>query len=346
MDDESACFYVGSRGLLKSCDHRSLNPRSSSWSVDWDIQPQSFKDGDSIYICSSALSDFVNRILPTIQTRFILLTGDSDAQVPIRSLSSAEFDRLITDSRLIVWFSQNLIFSPKEYKKLQFLPIGLDYHTMANNHMYWGPNSSPKTQEDELFAVSRKARPLNERRGFSRLNTCILTSSTHCVSEATEYIAESIGVLHENRPIAYTTFHFAIHRGSRQQAYDQIPKDLVYYEPHQVSRLESWNRQIEYAFVVSPPGEGLDCHRTWEAICLGCIPIMISTPLDNMFDGLPVLIVKSWSDVTRELLDKTVAEYELKEFCLDKLQLKYWVDLVHSYRENNKYETYEVSLHT
>ena len=297
MEDESTCFYVGSRGILKSCIHKSQNPRSSQSSMDWDIQPHTIQDGDSIYICSSALSDFVNRVLPNIHAKFVLVTGDSDSSIPTGPLSSRDFDGLISDNRLIVWFSQNLVFSPKEHQKLQFLPIGLDYHTMANHEMYWGPRTSPKTQEEELFAVAKKACPLIER-----------------------------------IPTAYTTFHFAIHRGSRWQAYHEIPKDLVYYEPNQVNRLESWNRQIEYAFVVSPPGEGLDCHRTWEALCLGCIPIMISTPLDDMFDGLPVLIVKAWSDVSRELLDKTLAEYGMKEWCLDKLQLKYWVDRIGSYR--------------
>lgn len=297
MTDETACVYVGSRGLLKSCDHRSPTPRSSLRFVDNDIQPHVLKDGDTIYVCSSALSDFVNRILPNIRTRFILLSGDSDNQIPIQSLSSPDFDRLINDDRLIVWFSQNLVYSPKSYKKLQFLPIGLDYHTMTNGDTGWGPRSSPKIQEELLFAVSKKARPISER-----------------------------------KPIAYTTFHFAIHRGCRQQAFDQIPKDLVYYEPHNIPRLQSWNRQIEYAFVISPPGEGLDCHRTWEAMCLGCIPIMISTPLDELFEGLPVLIVKAWSDVTQELLDNAIAEYSQKEWCLEKLQLKYWVDLINSYK--------------
>lgn len=299
MDDESHCFYVGSRGLLKSCDHRSPTPQSSLSYVDYELPFDEMRDGDSIYICSSAISDFVSRILPNIRTRFILVTGDSDASIPKDFLPIHEFDRLIADSRLIVWFSQNLVLSPKDCPKLQFLPIGLDYHTMANNDMHWGPRSSPRIQEESLFAVAKKALPISER-----------------------------------NPIAYTTFHFAIHRGSRREAHVQIPKDLVYYEPQNVPRLASWNRQIEYAFVVSPPGEGLDCHRTWEALCLGCIPIMISNPLDDMFSGLPVLIVKSWSDVTKELLDRTLAEYSVKEWCLDKLQLKYWTNMIRSHKSN------------
>jgi len=291
--DEASCQYVGSRGILKSCDHHSPAPRSSLTFVDFAIDFANMKDGDTIYICSSALFDFVNRILPNIRTRFILVSGDSDSRIPVESLTDAAFNQLMNDDRLIAWFSQNLVYSPKLFPKFQYLPIGLDYHSMSNGDHSWGKQSSPKTQEELLLMVMDKAPPLAER-----------------------------------KPMAYSTYHFAIHRGGRQQAYDQIPKNLVYYEPTQTTRLISWKKQSEYAFVVSPPGEGLDCHRTWEALCLGCIPIMISTPIDSMFDGLPVLIVKSWSDVTQELLQTTISEYNMKEWCLDKLKLKYWMDKI------------------
>ena len=311
MNDETVCQYVSSRGLLKSCTHRSPTPTSSQTRVDWGLQTDKIKDGDTVYICSSALPDFVRRFIPHIKTRFILLSGDSDSSIPTHinsfdspnwsntkppTLTPDEFNQLINSNYLIVWFSQNLAFSPKVFTKIRHLPIGLDYHTVANNDMYWGPRSSPKIQEDLLRAISTKGRPLSDR-----------------------------------FPKAYTTFHFAIHRGSRQQAYDQIPKELVYYEPEHVSRMVSWNKQIEYAFVLSPEGEGMDCHRTWEALCLGCIPIMISTSLNDMFEGLPVLIVQSWSDVTAELLEKTIFEYSRKEFSKDKLLLKYWQDEIQSY---------------
>lgn len=297
LEDETRCQLVGSRGLLKSCCHKSPNPRSSVTAVGYQINVSDIKEGDTIYICTSALYDFTTRVLPEIKTRFILVSGDSDASIPTQALTEDSFNLLINSNYLIVWFSQNLVFSPKSHPKLQFLPIGLDYHTMSSGDHFWGPKTSPKMQERLLFGVLKTARPLGER-----------------------------------MPIAYTTFHFALHRGSRREAYEQIPKDLIYYEPSQTTRLVSWKRQIEYAFVVSPEGEGLDCHRTWEALCLGCIPIMISTPLDDMFAGLPVLIVKSWSDINRELLDKTISEINMKEFCLDKLQLKYWLDKINSYK--------------
>lgn len=57
-------------------------------------------------------------------------------------------------------------------------------------------------------------------------------------------------------------------------------------------------------FVVSPKGNGLDCHRTWEAIAFGAIPIVPTSHLDSLYEKLPVIIVKnSWSEITPDLLE-------------------------------------------
>lgn len=56
-------------------------------------------------------------------------------------------------------------------------------------------------------------------------------------------------------------------------------------------------------FVVSPWGAGPNCHRTWEAIALGAVPIILfHEGLKGMFHNEPVLVVKDWSDVTPHLL--------------------------------------------
>lgn len=291
-EEENDCVYVGSRGLLKSCACKSFTPVSSLRQIINQFFTN-LKDGDSIYVCSSALQDFAENYLDKIRTKFVLVTGDSDAAIPVQALTESAFHRLIGSEFVIAWFSQNLVFSPKQYPKLRHLPIGLDYHTLASQNHSWGPRSSPKTQEDLLFAVAKKAKPFYER-----------------------------------PKKAYTTFHFELGRGGRQQAYNQIPRELIHYEPEKTTRLVSWKNQSNYAFVASPPGEGLDCHRTWEALCLGCIPILLSTPLDDMFEDLPVLIVKSWTDVTLDLLENTVEEYKTREFRMEKLTMEYWVQQI------------------
>ena len=53
------------------------------------------------------------------------------------------------------------------------------------------------------------------------------------------------------------------------------------------------------AFVLSPPGNGADCHRTWEAIYLGAIPIVLKKYWPFSHLKLPVLTVEEWTDVPK-----------------------------------------------
>ncbi|MFN3546373.1 MAG: hypothetical protein ACK4U0_02695 [Mesorhizobium sp.] len=77
-----------------------------------------------------------------------------------------------------------------------------------------------------------------------------------------------------------------------------------------VSQIEIWRRYASYPFVMSAHGNGLDCHRTWEVLCLGCIPIVKTSSLDPLYTGLPVAIVEDW----RQVRDIALLERWLGEF--------------------------------
>lgn len=48
-------------------------------------------------------------------------------------------------------------------------------------------------------------------------------------------------------------------------------------------------------FVISPPGSGIDCHRTWEAIYLGSVPVILKGYLArSLIAKLPILEVESY----------------------------------------------------
>lgn len=77
-----------------------------------------------------------------------------------------------------------------------------------------------------------------------------------------------------------------------------------------VPQIEIWRRYTEYPFVISTVGNGLDCHRTWELLYLGTIVITKTSSLDDLYDGLPVVIVKDWSEVgDKENLTKWLQQY-------------------------------------
>ena len=95
-----------------------------------------------------------------------------------------------------------------------------------------------------------------------------------------------------------------------------------------VDRNQTWTNQSKYAFVLSPIGHGLDCHRTWEALILGCIVIVVSSPLDTLYEGLPVLIINDWNEINQELLNKTVDDFKDINFNYERITSKYWINKI------------------
>jgi hypothetical protein len=91
---------------------------------------------------------------------------------------------------------------------------------------------------------------------------------------------------------------------------------------------ESWKKYKESRFVLSPPGNGYDCHRHFESIVLGAIPIFIRTPLmtSTVYAGFPYIELNSIKELTPELLNN----YEYKEFDKQMLEVQYWVDKIRS----------------
>lgn len=81
-------------------------------------------------------------------------------------------------------------------------------------------------------------------------------------------------------------------------------------------------------FVASPPGNGLDCHRTWEALLMGCYPIVLSSTLNTLYDDLPVVIVSNWDEVTEEFLQKKREELQKGTWNYEKLYAPYWYQKV------------------
>jgi hypothetical protein len=81
----------------------------------------------------------------------------------------------------------------------------------------------------------------------------------------------------------------------------------------------------EYMFVASPTGNGIDCHRTWEALYLGVIPVVIKRKFHEQFRDLPLLIVDSWSDLAHYCDSDLKAIYQEQTVKLENLEF-IWFD--------------------
>lgn len=85
-------------------------------------------------------------------------------------------------------------------------------------------------------------------------------------------------------------------------------------------------------FIISPRGNGLDCHRTWEALYFGAIPVVKSSYIDPLFDDLPVLIIDNWSEINEKKLIEFLDKTKNKTYHFEKLFFSYWQQKIFKYK--------------
>ena len=73
---ESACRFVSSRGILRSCDAHARRPRSSQGSIPRDLS-RVVPTARVVYLCTDMVPQFVREHLPRRRGPFTLVTGDS-----------------------------------------------------------------------------------------------------------------------------------------------------------------------------------------------------------------------------------------------------------------------------
>lgn len=90
-------------------------------------------------------------------------------------------------------------------------------------------------------------------------------------------------------------------------------------------------RLEQYGFIASPPGNGVDCHRTWEALYLRTIPIVKRSAFYDSFPDLPLLAVDDWSEICGWDADFLEKSYVMLSAAIDTtpfLNFGYWAAMI------------------
>jgi uncharacterized protein YaeQ len=125
------------------------------------------------------------------------------------------------------------------------------------------------------------------------------------------------------------TFNIETNLEIRQQAAAHLVNIKVADHLHYIKPKDHARSLKKYAFVASPPGNGLDTHRTWEALYLNCVPIVLRSHMTEEFYsyGLPLWIVDSYKEL--ESLDEIKLEKRYKEishkFKSEAIWMDYWI---------------------
>ena len=193
------------------------------------------------------------------------------------------------------WYTWN---KPVQHEKLTCIPIGLNFDRHKNSIVNYINRDSKDKGRDKLFAVNLSVSSNPDRiRLIQIAKTKWNGFCTHI----------------DNIPFLNSYRRQSIIEGS-------INVD--------VTNPECYAILSKYKFILSPPGAGLDCHRTWEALYCGTIPIIIESSINELYRDLPVLIVNSWDDITKDLLEKKYVEIQdnikKDKYNMKKMYMNYW----------------------
>lgn len=98
----------------------------------------------------------------------------------------------------------------------------------------------------------------------------------------------------------------------------------------------SFNEYIDdvynHQFVLSPEGNGLDCHRTWECLYMGTIPIVKLTTNMTYYSDLPICFIHDWHQIDENFLESEYARITSKTYDLSKLTFTYWKNKIIDWR--------------
>ena len=240
------------------------------------------------------LNYFFEKIFPKMKKPFKLITIESDKIVLPKEI--------VEHPNIIHWYTWN---KPYHHDKISCLPIGLnrDRHLGSIRQYLKNKNTrdgDPPPQDKLLinFDVSSNG----QRAAIGSL----VQSQLGDICEVKTY---------ENDNTSHNAYLTSSYTDKRLVV---NPTSPGYY-----------SMISNYRYVLSPYGAGYDCHRTWECLYLGIIPIIQTSTIDEIFDDLPVIKVNTWKDLDNSTMGKKIEELQnTSGFNYEKLKLSYWTDFI------------------
>ena len=239
------------------------------------------------------ISVFFREVIKNIKNKVLLIIIESD----IIYLKNEWLD----NEKLLHCYTWN---KPFEHKKMSCLPIGLNFKRHYRSLISWMKESN--NNENSLYYNNKMVCfncSLNTSSERLKLKD-IIDKNFKDICEKLEYIP----------PLkSYILPSF-------------IEGKILINETNS----KCYNDWIKYKFILSPEGAGMDCHRTWEALMIGCIPIVKRSLLNELYEDLPIVIVDDWNELNIDFLNKKYIEImENKKkgnYIYNKLYLNYWTN--------------------
>ena len=324
--------------------------------IDWATVP--IGKAAIVYVPSWDIGSFLARFATLPRShRISVVSGGEDVGLPREAFGLGKRDAVklgalpltleafLSDERLVAWHVQNYdlgcnphsgctqpALSPLLARKVHPLPIGIGFHCS-----FCTEPTPPCTLQQRLNGVARAALPFQQRkptllapfRADRDGRASVLETLMKCGGgQSLSFLNASGQLTLEPESSSSSKKHASSWRERAGAALGGSAR---------VHRFSYWRALASAAFVASPFGRGIDTHRAWEVLALGSVPVMLSSSLDPLFDGLPVVLLESWSDacvpgavdrwrerITKDFGPDPFASVNVRE----RLSTKWWVDKI------------------
>ena len=285
--------------------------------------------GSIIYVQATMLLKFFTEVHSRLTKPYFLITGSADQETPAQGVRW--FDDLSADGvtpKLLHWFGQN---GNSNHPRFTQIPIGINFHEMADaldltlrgqgslveGERYTADDGSLDFAAGERVDNSR-FRPHIEAFRWSNVGDYDRSKSL-LVNFALDSSPGKRGP-----PLVYACGNETARIAGKPWA-ECVSKSKGVSQ--YVSTMPAiYHHNSRFRFHLSPEGNGLDCHRTWEALYLGVVPIVKSGPLDPLLADTPAWIVDEWEDVTEDSMEAHWQETNSawRGRVVERLHFSYW----------------------
>jgi hypothetical protein len=230
------------------------------------------RDGDSIFISTRETEVPIHTIVAILRARNVRVVF----YIMEEPLVAWDFvERLLPVSKRI--FIQN---NEYDHPNIHIMPIGLrDCGTIVAKHRRYNQKHLLEKGASLRTALGANLRPIKCLMFFSLRTPHPSRQECYDLFAATPFV-----------------YNLNDANDTAGVCCEKIPESVIY------------TKTLESRYALCPRGCGVDTHRFYECIYLGCVPIVVRT--HTVFDrlyapdtGFPCLVVERWADVTAELLD-------------------------------------------
>ena len=289
--------------------------------------------GSFIYVQTTMLVKFFNEVHPALRNPYFLITGSADQETP--SGWTHYFDDLSSDGvtpKLLHWFGQN---GNSAHPRFTQIPIGINFHEMGDaldqtlrghNSLaegdYYTVDDGSLDLADGESADKRRFRPHID--GFRWSNVGDFDKDKWLLANF------ALGSNPSTRGPALVFACGNDTEGIQGKPWAECVEKSSGVRQYVASMPAVYHHNSRFRFHLSPEGNGLDCHRTWEALYLGIVPIVKTGPLDPLLADTPAWIVNEWDEITTDSMAAVWKErtYVWRGRVVERLHFSYWKNKV------------------